>query len=528
MAEEQFDVVQVGYGPISMTLAMMLAIRGWKVGIFERFPAPYVLPRAVCVDHELYRVLHANGYAEQIQAVAAPAPLYQWFNAEWKQLLELDWTRDSVSGGPEVNFIHQPTLEASLDEALQRTPNVSIQRGWEAVGLAQDDAGVSLTLRHAETGAPRTVRARYLVGCDGANSFVRRELGIAQEDLGFEADWLVVDMLLKPGITPQDLGIPLAGQYCNPTQPTTIVPGGIEKGGRICRRWEFMRLPHESREEMERPERVWELLIRWITPEQGDLVRHTIYTFRSLVANEWRRGRILLAGDAAHVTPPFMGQGMCAGMRDAINLTWKLDQVLRGQATDALLDTYMQERRPHCVDVTRLAIYLGKVICIPDEAEAKKRDEAFFNGTAEPPPPFPSLVAGLLQSHNGALAPAAGHLAPHGAISWHGQTGRLDDIAGTGWRILTLGDAAIPAEHRDFLAAIGARIVPLRAAGSPGDAAEDLDGKLIPFLQSHGLQALIVRPDFYSWGGAATLADLPATIGELRHALAAAGVTAAQ
>jgi 2-polyprenyl-6-methoxyphenol hydroxylase-like FAD-dependent oxidoreductase len=519
MTDETYDVIQVGYGPVSKVLAMMLARQGWSVGVFERFPTPYVLPRAVCIDHELFRVLHASGFAEQIRAVASPAPLYQWFNAEWKQLLAIDWTAESISGGPEVNFVHQPTLEASFATALRHQPGVTIALGWEAIGFAQDEAGVTIDLRHAETGAPRRVRARYLIGIDGANSLIRRTLGIGQTDLGFEADWLVVDMLLKPGITPETLGIPACGQYCNPTQPTTIVPGGIQDG-RICRRWEFMRLPHETREAMERPERVWELLGDWIHPDQADLVRHTIYTFRSLIADQWRTGRVLLAGDAAHVMPPFMGQGMCSGMRDAWNLSWKLDQVLRGHADDTLLDTYMAERRPHVIDVTHLAIYLGRIICIPDPEEAASRDASFLNGTADPPPPFPSLVDGLLQRAGDELAPAAGALSPHGHITWRGKTGRWDDVVGVGWRIITLGDAdaALPASQRAFLDRIGAQRINIH------DDAADLGAKFIPFLQRHGLAALIVRPDFYIFGGAATLDALPDTVEDLRRQLAAAGI----
>jgi 2-polyprenyl-6-methoxyphenol hydroxylase-like FAD-dependent oxidoreductase len=523
VADELFDVVQIGYGPVSKVLAKMLARRGWTVGVFERFPAPYVLPRAVCIDHELYRVLHASGFAHEVEQVASPAPRYRWFNADWKTLLEIDWTAEAVSGGSEVNFVHQPTLEASFDTALKHERNVTLGLGWEAMGFAQDEDGVTVELRHHDSATTRVVRCRYLIGVDGANSFVRRSLGIGQEDLGFEADWLVVDMVLQQGITPDTLGIPPCGQYCNPTQPTTIVPGGILPDGRICRRWEFMRLPGETREAMEKPERVWELLGRWIRPDQAELVRHTIYTFRSLIADQWRVGRVLLAGDAAHVMPPFMGQGMCSGMRDAWNLTWKLDLVMREEAEATLLDSYMTERRPHVVDVTRLAIYLGRIICIPDPDEAAQRDAAFLNGSAEPPPPFPALVDGLLRRDGTALATGAGVLAPHTRVTWRDRTGRWDEVVGLGWRVVSQGDAdaVLSAGQRAFLDRIGALRVDLSQA-------TDHDDKFAPFLRQYGLAAMIVRPDFYLFGGATTLADLPATVRALRDALATCGVHAAE
>lgn len=528
MSGTVFDVALIGYGPVAKVLAMMLARQGRSVAIFERFPEPYTMPRAVCIDHELYRVLHAAGFAHEVENVTQPAPLYQWFNADWKMLLEIDWTQESISGGPEVNFVHQPTLEASLDAAVQRQANVALHRGWEGIGLDQDDDQVTVEVRHTGTGEVKSVRCRYLVGVDGANSFVREALGITREDLGFEADWLVIDMLLNEGLDHASLGIPAAGQYCNPMRPTTIVPGGIQNG-RVCRRWEFMRLPHETKADMESTEAVWRLLGRWVKPDQAELVRHTIYTFRSLVADRWRVGRVFLAGDAAHLMPPFMGQGMCAGMRDAWNLSWKLGLVLDGKADESLLDTYMAERRPHVTDIIRASIYLGQIICIADPEKAAERDRAFLEGTAPPPPPFPSLVQGLL--HDPASDPLAGKLSPHGTVKYGGRTGRFDDLVAPGFTILSrAGDprATLTQGQRAFLASIGANLVSLEApsSASTSPATLDLDSKFIPFMDGHGVAALVVRPDFYIFGSARTLADLGPVVDALQAAAERHGMAA--
>ena len=173
MGEALFDVIIVGYGPVSQALALMLGRQGRKVAVCERWTERYPLPRAVCIDHELYRALAANGMRDQLPAVTHRGPLYQWFNADWKELLVIDWSSDSISGGPGVNFVHQPTLEQALDLAVAAQPTVETHLGWEAVSIAQDSDHARVQLRATEGGAEKTLSARYVVGCDGANSIVR-------------------------------------------------------------------------------------------------------------------------------------------------------------------------------------------------------------------------------------------------------------------------------------------------------------------------------------------------------------------
>ena len=521
-----FDVVLIGYGPVSEIMALALARQGRRVAVFERWRERYPLPRAVCIDHELYRVLSALGLGDALPSVSHPGPRYQWFNAEWKMLLDLDWSCESISGGPEVNFVHQPTLEEMFDRALRDYPKVELNLGQEAVSVRQTADFAEVLVRDTASGAQRWVRAKYVIGADGANSVVRQAIGSTQEDRGFEADWLVIDVLPNLGVS---LDIPPAAQYCNPIRPTTIVPAGI-KDGRYFRRWEFMRLPHETKDELEHEHVAWALLAPWVKPDQAVIVRHKVYSFRSLLADSWRDGRLLIAGDAAHVMPPFMGQGMCAGLRDDWNLAWKLSLILDGLADDSLLDTYQPERRPHVSDVIDLSMFLGKIICIPDPVKAAERDEAFFSGKVPPPAPFPCLSDGLLRRDASAAVQApAGLLSPHGRVRRGLQQGRFDDVVGLGFVLISRDAVALAGlnpRQNALMRTLKVRpvLVADSAATGMAEAWLDLDGKFLPFMAQHGIVAMLVRPDFYLYGAAKTTNDVGQLVDDLatdlgRHGL---------
>lgn len=516
-----FDVVQIGYGPVSQSLALMLGRQGRSVLVCERWEKRYPLPRAVCIDHELYRVLAANGMLDELPSITQRGPRYQWFNADWVKLLEIDWSADSISGGPEVNFVHQPTVEEALDRAVAEIEGVETLLGWEAAEVRQNADHAVVVLREVATGTLREVKCRYVVGCDGANSLVRSTIGGEREDRGFEADWLVIDVLLKPGVTIESLDIPPAGQYCNPERPTTIVPAGVREG-RTFRRWEFMRLPNESVESLEAEAKVWELLSPWAGPDDIEIVRHKVYNFRSLLAAQWRDGRIIIAGDAAHVMPPFMGQGMCSGMRDAWNLAWKLGLILDGHADDRLLDTYQRERMPHVSQCIDMSIFLGKIICIPDAAAAAERDRAFLSGNVEPMPPFPALTQGLIH-HNAAgdVSEGAGLLSPHVDVTAPGFAGRLDALTGPGFVLIAKKGvaSAISSSTRQALEQIGTHFVELDET-----AVHDVDGRTEGFLADNGWRAMIVRPDFYVYGGATDEGDLQILADDFVRDLVEAGL----
>ena len=419
------DVLVVGYGPVGQTLTILLAQRGYRVTVLERKAEPYPRPRAVHYDDEIARIFAAAGVGDEVAAVSMPSGEYDWQNAAGRTLLHFDWGAAGLSGWPASNMFAQPRLEAVLAARAESLPSVQVRRGWQAVGLSENDAGVEVTAVGPDGGPAETIHARYVVGCDGANSFVREWLGTGLTDLGFFYDWLILDVV--PHDTEREWK-PFNLQICDPVRPTTVVSGGPGK-----RRWEFMRLPHETIEELNNEETAWRLLARWeLTPDNAELERHTVYTFQARWADAWRRGRVVIAGDAAHLMPPFAGQGMCSGIRDAANLAWKLDLVLSGRVGDGLLDTYTSERSAHIQNAIGMSVELGNVICLSDPAAAAARDEVMLKAEGRPEvalPPIPPAVLGP-----GVLAdePAgvAGQLSPQGRVrTAAGVTGRFDQVA---------------------------------------------------------------------------------------------------
>lgn len=522
------DVAIVGYGPVGQTLAILLGRMGYSVAVYERWQSLYPLPRAVFHDHEIRRVFRMMGLEEELQNISQPSACYQWFNADWKVLVEIDWSAESISDGPFGYLFNQPALEAILDRKAKAIENVEIHQGWEVLELSQDDQGCNLRMRRTpregevQSAEERQVRARYVIGADGANSLIRRQCGIDWQDLGFQEDWLVVDLQPNPGV---ELDVPDIGQWCNPARPTTMVPGGPG-----YRRWEFMRLPHESMEDLQNIDKVWELLSPWVTPQTATLVRHAVYQFRSRIAQTWRNGRVLLAGDAAHLMPPFMGQGMCSGIRDAWNLSWRLDLIFKGLCSDRLLDSYTLERKPQIRAVIDASVEMGKVVCVADPQKAAERDAAFLAGDVPPLPPFPGLNEGAVykDSRTGTAAGLAGALGVHGEIVHEGRRQRYDDAFGRGFHLLCVGQdpvVGLSHAHRALLEHLQVNVVRLSLDGTTGNC-HDLSGKYHRFLNDAGLQAVLVRPDFYIYGGVHDLGELPQLLDALYNDLDIQGVQA--
>ncbi len=516
------DVAIVGYGPVGQALAVLLGRAGHRVGVFERFQEIYRLPRAVHLDHEIMRFLQSLGLAEVLAGEMTPVHDYEWFGADGESLLQFEMQGLGPSGWETDYMFFQPELERALDRLACALPSVTVERGWEATGLVDGAEGVELTLRRAGeagalavTGETRTVSARWLVGADGANSFVREATGITRRDLGFQERWLVVDA--EPHDMQALAHLPIASQFCDPKRPTTVVQSGPRH-----RRWEFMLLEDEQPSDFEDPDRVWSLLEPWYGREDGPLTRCAVYEFRSMLANQMRKGNVLVIGDAAHLTPPVLGQGLCSGLRDAANLAWKLDLVLRDMAGEGLLDSIDAERQPQNEAVIALAVELGRVLCQLDPQAAAERDAALRQADPPRPPELPPLTAGALHRPvlSGDADPLAGKLSVQGVVSRAGREGRFDDLAGTGFQLIVAdGDplGQLSSEHRALIDALDMRIASLDADAP--DGVRDLDGRLTAWLSEHGAYAVLVRPDFYVFGSASSAEQLPALLDALRSQL---------
>ena len=520
--DPEVDVAIVGYGPVGQALAGMLGRAGHRVAAFERFNEIYRLPRAVHIDHEIMRLLQARGVAERLAEQMVPLREYRWFGADGDELLTFTPETPAKSGWEPDYLFFQPELERALDGRCA-DDGVAVHRGWVADGLTDEVDGMTLTIRaHPEdesgqltpTDETATVRARWVVGADGANSFVREATGITRRDLGFRERWLVVDA------EPNDMGalahLPIACQWCDPRRPTTHVQSGPRH-----RRWEFMLLPGESPEDFDDPARVWSLLEPWFKPEDGPLTRTAVYEFGSMLADEMRTGHALLVGDAAHLTPPFLGQGLCSGLRDAANLAWKLDLVLRGLASDELLDTVEVERQPQTEWVIRFAVELGKVLCELDPEAAAERDAVLRQTEAPPPLEFPPLSEGAVRSASEKAPDAlAGALSVQGVVASDGREGRFDDVVGRGWSLIAArGDPLeqLDDADREALRALDVTVAVLEPEAPSG--VRDLDGRLTKWLREHDAHAVLVRPDFYVFGGVVSPDDLPSLVGDLRTQL---------
>jgi 2-polyprenyl-6-methoxyphenol hydroxylase-like FAD-dependent oxidoreductase len=520
------DLAIVGAGSVGLTMAATWARLGRESILIERHEQQYGLPRAGHIDHEIMRLLQVLGAEEPVVADAYETAYYRWVNASGDTLLEFPWGEEGVSGWHSDFMQNSAILEASLLDRVSRSGCTELAFGWEVQNIKEHADHVEITLDRVErvpgeqlprpTGERKKVRARYVLAADGANSRIRQLLGIEREDLGFNENWLVVDARKK-----REVNVDFdSGQICDPRQPITVLPLGKHH-----RRWEWHIKPGEDIASYEDPARAWELLNDLdITIDDVEPIRQLVYTFEARLARHWRTARVFLAGDAAHTMPPFMGQGMCSGMRDAFNLAWKLDLVSRDIAHPDLLDTYQYEREPHVRDWTVISLESGRLSCVTDPQEAQRRDEAFRAGYRPPIPEFPQLIRGILDRDTAGhpVAPA-GELGVQGRVKQGKVVGLLDDVCPTsGFVILTL-DALpnLPAHTRAALADMGCRIVRVRTdpATSGDDVFTDLDGTYAEWFAQRGTRAVLVRPDFYVFGGVADVADLPSLIDSARRAL---------
>ena len=484
-----FDVAIAGFGPTGAVAACLLGQAGLRTLVIDKSRTVWDKPRAIAIDHEILRVFQNLGVADAVLPHVAPFPASEHFGVDGQLIRRVDMVPPPYPLGyvPSMVFT-QPPVEAALRAHAAAYPTVEIALGVALNDLTQDEDGVTLHL----TGHPSPVTARHVIGCDGASSTVRRLLGIAFEDLVFDEPWLVIDVLVNEAGLAK---LPhTAAQFCEPARPATFIVGPGSH-----RRWEIMLLPGEDPRHMEQDAQIWALLARWLSPGDGVLWRATAYRFHALVAQQWRRGRVFLAGDAAHQQPPFIGQGMCQGIRDAVNLCWKLIE-----GGDALLDTYGQERGQHVRTLTSRIKAIGHAICERDPAAARARDARLLaEGGGQAPTVtrqeiVPPLETGLLSSHP---HPANGTLFPQPTILTPDGPRLLDEITGAGWRMVIDGRRPIQGPGIRFL--------------QPGGPAEQ-DGVLANWFDRHNCIGALVRPDHYVFGVLTHPEDAAAMVAESR------------
>ena len=512
-----YRVVVVGHGPAGVIAASLLGDRHIRTLAIDRQRNVYDKPRAIAIDHEILRLLDNLGAAERVLPYIAPFPASQHFGARGQLIRRIDMVPEPYPLGytPSMVFT-QPPVEAALREHAAAYQCVEVELGTELLGFEQSPDRVTLHLRD-DRHATRSVTADYMIACDGASSGTRQQLGIAFEDLGFDEPWLVIDLQVNEaalGKLPET-----AAQFCEPSRPTSFIIGPGNH-----RRFEIMLLQGENAPEMEAPAQVWRLLARWITPDDATLWRAASYRFHALVAREWRRGRVFLAGDAAHQQPPFIGQGMCQGIRDVGNLVWKLDRVLAGHSGARLLDTYGEERLDHVRQLTSRIKAIGHVICERDPVAADARDIRILNEGGGHPRTFtrqeivPPLQKGLLAFP---LHPAHGTLFPQPWIRTEVGRRLLDSASGTGWRLVLDGRNApdLPPDVLVDLTRLDMRLIRVSSAGAADRAGQDAvveeDGVLAAWFDRHGCRAAIVRPDHYVFGVASDQGALGKMLCEL-------------
>lgn len=497
-ASHDAEVAIVGGGPVGTLLAILLGRQGKRVTLIERWSEAYGRPRAVTYDHEIARILAVLGIdSDNDPAISCHDELYYWKNTAGENIQIVDWQSQSASAWRVRYWFNQPELEVRLTRIAAEQPTISHIRGYEAHGLSQDDAGATLSLRRNPIEAPesnemRVVRAKYVVGADGANSFVREALGIENEDKGYFFDWLILDIIPHDEYPMS----PAQWQLCNPHRPTTIVPGGPGR-----RRWEYMVLPHEVAEEVAREENAWKLLEPWgLDPTNATLERSAVYRFQARWAKTWNVGRCMVAGDAAHLMPPFAGEGMCAGLRDAFALGWRLDAILDGKIGPEVLDSYTSERLEHAKHYINFSQELGKIICIADPDAAAERDRRMKTELEERG--FKPLPTDICQLGPGAwceTTPHAGELSVQGIVEADGKRDRFDQAVGVGWLVVGLDRdpaSALTQEQLARLGNLGGRSIRLSRTPATG-AVVDIEGTYSRWLAEIDAVYVLVRPDFY-------------------------------
>jgi 3-(3-hydroxy-phenyl)propionate hydroxylase len=497
-----YEVAIIGFGPSGETAALLLGQLGISTVVLERDHEPYAHARAVAVDDEVLRIWQRVGLAERLKRDMTLDVHARWKTPSGKVTFETHPTHSDYGHTP-LAMIYQPAMDEVLREAVGDMESVEVRLGEEVIAVEQDTDGVRVTSRSTDDETETTVSARYVLACDGGSSPTRERLGTKLTGKTYEEPWVVIDAKVKRW-WPEHAALTF---WADRERPAVDIPTALDH-----HRWEFPLREGESREAAASEEFLWDFLgSHGVTRENVEILRHVVYIHHLRRAESWRSGRVFLLGDAAHMTPPWAGQGMCAGVRDAGNLAWKIAAVLRDGAPDSLLDTYQVEREPHVHEMQQLARFLGWLIGARNSLVAGARDVVF--GVVHRLP----LVRGPIREFRIRRKPrltdgfigrpaqrrnAIGRLLPQPRVATvDGRTRQFDDVIGPGFAVLgfgvdprkTLPPESVAAWERLRPRWLTVRPVSDEVAGE--DEIVDLDGVLASFAGDHGGQYLVVRPD---------------------------------
>lgn len=501
-----YDVAIVGYGPVGVTAANLLGAAGLRVVAIERDADIYSRARAISTDEEVIRIWQGIGLADRLKEdMLAERPI-NFVDADGRSFLSLR-PKPKGHGHPPQLFIYQPALERVLRDGVDRYPNVEVLLEHESLRVRQDGDEVDLTVLDRRADAVKHLRARYVIACDGGSSPTRTLLGIGFEGTTYEDRWVVIDTKVRTEWEGHDR----LRFHCNPERPAVDCPTPLGH-----HRWEFPVLPGDDEAVLVTEPAVRALLAQQgITEEHVDVLRAVVYSHHVRFAVRWRIGRVFLAGDAAHVMPPWIGQGMAAGVRDAANLCWKLAAVLRGELPEAVLDSYETERQPHVRAVTKQAVFFGRIITERRRSLTAIRNPLFRLLDRIPPVrnylrdarwmPAAHHAQGYFGTQDQG---AAHHQIPQPTVTVDSEPRLLDDILEPGWCILHTGENPDLGPWAD-LGLPTHRISRTPAAG----AVADPEGALVDWLAAKGADRVVLRPDRFVYAAAttgSTLAPPPA------------------
>ena len=528
MQELVFDVAIVGYGPVGAIAANFLGSYGIKTVVFERETRPYHLPRAIGFNHEIMRIFQQLGLEQEIASVVTTVDGVEFLDRSHQVMWSVEFERTCLSDGFSPNYVfYQPDLEAKLRAGVERFEEVTVHLGHDVTRIEQHQQNVTVEVRDLVRDVVYQTKVKYVLGCDGARSITRQLAGLQLHDFGFHQRQLVVDALLTEKV---DLPTKVQ-QLCDTRRPGVFVHSTNNH-----RRWEFVLEQQETAAEMEQPEKVKQLLADyWLDPSQLKIIRAVVYSFHSLIALQWRNDRIFIVGDAAHQMPPILGQGMCSGIRDAQNICWKLNFVLRGLAADKLLDSYQTERLAHVKEIVKTATRAFKIFKTRNPLIALVRNtvlrliQRFGNpkklqniGSDMPP-----LRQGILQSPSQKLSAIGQMFIQPQVLSEQGLV-LLDTILGRSWAIIGLdldwlND--LSPEAKVFQTYLSIKLVcvvttlnsdlptpyPVKKIADPSSLIKD-------WLAKYNQEIVIIRPDRYVFG-TCNPSELNSTLAQLQSLL---------